>query len=172
MVDVHCSLSHENRLMMERDFEDLAYGPAPAASACWGGEFVCGDSGSIGRLLGHARDAFGRMESRGIWSERGDEFLYFCSGALEPALIRPANAYVARMWTGRHWDVRRHEGLSVLHLPAEKSNAFPRALARLRRGELVSSDVFRRWCGLLPSKRPFDPAWAARRVCQKIGEKL
>lgn len=110
--------------------------------------------------------AFQRMETSIVWSERGDGFLYLCARMLEPSLIRPANAYVARMRTGCYWSIRRHEGLSVLHLPAEKTNAFPRALASLQKGQRL---VLGAWYGLKPSRRPSDPAWVARRTLQKAG---
>lgn len=134
---------------------------------CWGGEFVCGDAGSLGLLLDGCKDTYARMRKQGVSSKRGDEFLLYASANRAGFPAFSANAYVRRVWTGRYFTPCRHESYAVLHFPAEKNYAFPKAWKRLERGELVDTETFVGWCGLRPSKRPLDLAWAMVRVAQK-----
>lgn len=136
---------------------------------CWGGEFVCGDSEELGTLLNGCDEVYVRMKEMGISSERGDEFLLYAAANRVGLPVYPANAYVRRVWTGRYFTPCRHESYAVLHLPAEKNYAFPRAWKALEQGSLISTKRFTRWCGLRPSRRPLDLAWAATRVLQKAG---
>ncbi len=170
MIELESRLSDNDRIAMERTYNmlNLEWRIAPYPR-CWGGEFVCGDTSSLRLLLEGCDVVYARMNDLGVFSERGDEFLLYVSANRVGFPAVPANGYVHRIWTGRYYTPSRHESYAVLHLPQEKNYAFPRAWRALEQGRLVDTNTFKRWCGLRPSKRPFDPVWGLSRVAQKVG---
>lgn len=170
MVGLESCLGDADRLAMEQAYGDLGLGwGRSSVPTCWGGEFVCGDAASLGSLLAGCDEAYARMCDLGVVSERGDEFLLYASANRSGFPAAHANAYVRRVWTGRYFTPCRHESYAVLHLPAEKNYAFPKAWKALERGDLVDAEVFAGWCGLRPSRRPLDLVWGLTRAMQKAG---
>lgn len=170
MVGLESHLADKDRVAMEQAYSKLGLGwERVSFPTCWGGEFVCGDARGLEALIDGCDKVYARMCELGVSSERGDEFLLYASANRVGFPVYCANAYVRRVWTGRYFTPCRHESYVVLHLPAEKNFAFPRAWKSLEQGTLPSTEKFSSWCGLHPSKRPLDLAWATARVLQKAG---
>lgn len=171
LYDLHASLSEPDRALMRQEYAELTGGDATHARF-FGGELVLGDSAGLGFLLNGCRDVMERMERTGIFSKRGDEFLYFAADALGllPA-VTDANPYIARCWTGRYYSAPRWEDRAILHLPSEKVYAFPKAFRALAKTGGIDGGRFLRWCGLRSSKRRLDPAWICARLLERASVK-
>lgn len=170
MIDLHSSLESDDRQGMMRDANRL-FGGGFEGAACWGGEVIAGRTADLAGFLGNLNATYRLTLEKEIFSPRGDEFLVYASQNNGPA-IRPANAYGRRLWTGRYFTPARHEGLALLHLPAEKDHAFEKAYRKLERGSLPANLTFLKWSGLAASKRPLSLVWVAERCWSKLKSKF
>ena len=164
LYDLDATASSSDRVAMDKTINTLGF---PVGSRTfWGGEAILGSRASLRKLLESCNAVFSLMEECQVYSSRGDEFLLYAEDLLRRGAgfsKKRINPYIGRIWTGRYYTPCRWENLSILHLPAAKVYAFPRAYQQLRRTGEVKANSFIRMSGLRPSRRPFDPKWALRR---------
>lgn len=171
MIDLHASMADENRQIMDGDLDALGIKASSEATPFYGGELICGRTKALQSLLDGCLQIHEAMVSSGYSSKRGDEFLiYACASTGHLPSVVPANPYIARCWTGRYYSVPRWEGLSVLHLPAEKVYSFPWAYKRLAKVGKIDPVLFERKSGLRHSRRPLSLPWMTKRLMDKFGE--
>lgn len=171
LLDLDSSVESSDRQAMVCDARRL--GLDARLARCWGGELIAGSADALRSLVDRLHAVYEQTLSEGVFSRRGDEFLLFCALADPSVRMLPANAYVQRVWTGRHFTPIRHEDYCALHLPAEKNHAFAKAYVHLsRHGRVPLNERFLLWCGLKPSRRPFSPLWVCERCASKVRSAL
>jgi hypothetical protein len=123
LYDTAHKLSSEQMQTMNAEYYAL-YGKKVLLTQ-FGGEFVCGNQTLLKVFLDECVSIYTDMQEKNFKTTRGDEFIIAIAAYKYKRIIKNANPYIFRYWTGRFYLVStNYRYVNILHIPNEKEVGF------------------------------------------------
>ncbi|MCC8154722.1 MAG: hypothetical protein LIP01_11250 [Tannerellaceae bacterium] len=125
--DRHPRYSLENEVGFNNEIK--AFNGCDRSISKYGGEFVGGNKRNLTLLIDRCESIYKEMQERKFSTSYGDEFILSLVADSIHNIIKNADGYVCRYWTGSFRYITtnyKFDPVSILHVPAEKNDGMIR----------------------------------------------
>lgn len=156
LYDICHSLKNHQMIQMNKEYK-LLYGK-DTILVNYGGEFVCGKCSLLKQYISECEAVYKNMIEKNVMTLHGDEFIW-CAAAIKfKSIIKSANAYIDRYWTGKRvYRVSTNyyfDPVCIYHFPVEKKYGIRKTFNYyIRHNKMPELNKIIRWYSLPSTKR-------------------
>ena len=172
LFDIQHSLSNKQAQKMNEEYFML-YNENEYLTN-YGGEFICGKKDLLKEFMKECEKVYKDMAIKKQITLHGDEFIICSSAVKKNNIIKSANAYIYRYWTGNKFYLvstnYKYNNVKILHVPNEKDYGFDYIYNYiLKKNKIPKNEEVFKIFGFGKSRRPINLKSIYIRIKKRIG---